>query len=952
MAQRKRKAKSGAPKRGRSGTPYRIPAVKGTPPRQTDARGEKAKPTQRRVRRDSGITRLDSAWDPERADVLVDGVTQPGRWQVFQVSHPTNPYSSTWNDAGNDFSGLFDIANRYLEKLAARVTSLQPWLDELENPGDNVGRWITLQWLRNSDQVRTPLLGSSRWSVRSGPPETAPDGSVGTSKPTADRVALLIAGFCVAQNRASDSQAPVRGGIGLRVIAHVGPEEQDGTAAVRITGASSTLPSWSGNQADVPEYLRNNAKPKPGGVKTPKGAPKISVDSPLFVPFALRFARDFNVPPDSLTTLGISVPRVWHSNGGLVHMSALPVPDKTKDPDTLSEVLVGGYQHSGKFLHIRTISRRPLVASAAVATYVFKRDPPTRYGLAAIRASRPWRSSAQLKPYRDAVTLKNLSNGSAGHALLVDAGGDPDFYVTLSRFADADLLSSGTHAEDEPKEVPFNLDAPVRTNDFAAVNAYYHVSRLFQRMRRYGLLPEAYLRHVERPISVRYRGFVRPGGRDGREINAQVRWNTQATSKGTLDVSFALADLASSIRTSPLGVASDARWCWHEFSHVLLAGAIGELEFRFAHSCGDAMAAIACDPKSRLAAHGAWRYVSFPWVQIDRRHDRDPDDGWAWSGSLNQRELVLEPPGYDDRRGYWAEQILSTSLFRLYRCIGGDTEMLNGVGTKVPDIDARSAAAHYAMYLIMRAIDLMGSASVTPVQIPQTFAQALRDADIVASVYPMPSDYIPGTVHKVILASFADQGMDLAGITWTPDSAVPYGRVDVQIDSQRPEPVEHPYAPVNFIDLLWHAAADAILICKKGSRVVAKKPKATKPHDVYVKVRNRGPDDADAVTVTVYWADAATGAPPFPDPQLGPVLWGELDTITADIVGDGETTLGPFAWPAQPKGSYALLAVATCEADPANVDPTTGLPCATTPNPIPLLVACDNNLGYCEVEMS
>ena len=56
-----------------------------------------------------------------------------------------------------------------------------------------------------------------------------------------------------------------------------------------------------------------------------------------------------------------------------------------------------------------------------------------------------------------------------------------------------------------------------------------------------------------------------------------------------------------------------------------------------------------------------------------RRHDRCVLHGWGWSGSLG-RALRERPDGERLRlKGYWTEQILSTSLFRLYRCLGGDT---------------------------------------------------------------------------------------------------------------------------------------------------------------------------------------------------------------------------------------------------------------------------------------
>src|SRR5262249_16507943 len=209
--------------------------------------------------------------------------------------------------------------------------------------------------------------------------------------------------------------------------------------------------------------------------------------------------------------------------------------------------------------------------------------------------------------------LGNLPPGASGNVQLVDPDPntppDPDFQVTNSRLVDIGL------PENAPKEVPPSVHDHVRTNTFAAVNAFFNTKQLFDRMRSYGLAPADYFRFVTRPIDVRYRAGIIPGFADGRTVNAQVRWTLQPVFSpnlpvelqlgsivpGKIEVRFALGDLESAVGQSPLGVASDPRWCWHEYSHVLLTAAVGELELRFAHSAGDALAAILCDPASRLA---------------------------------------------------------------------------------------------------------------------------------------------------------------------------------------------------------------------------------------------------------------------------------------------------------------------------------------------------------------
>ena len=108
---------------------------------------------------------------------------------------------------------------------------------------------------------------------------------------------------------------------------------------------------------------------------------------------------------------------------------------------------------------------------------------------------------------------------------------------------------------------------------------------------------------------------------------------------------LALADLSTRARkpwdgmkrspAEPLGIAADARWIWHEIGHVLLTTSVGELQFRFAHSPGDALAAIVSDPESELATDPNWRGSTFPWVFLPRRHDRCVAVGWSWGGTMH-----------------------------------------------------------------------------------------------------------------------------------------------------------------------------------------------------------------------------------------------------------------------------------------------------------------------------
>jgi hypothetical protein len=487
-------------------------------------------------------------------------------------------------------------------------------------------------------------------------------------------------------------------------------------------------------------------------------------------------------------------------------------------------------------------------------------------------------------------------------------------------------------------------------------------------MRQYGLPPDAYFRFVARPVDVRYRAGIVPGFDDGRTINAQVRWTLKpdlegSWTKGAIEVRFALGDLESAvgrlpasmpqvIEKSPLSVASDPRWCWHEYCHVLLTAAVGDLEFRFGHSAGDAIAAILSDPDSELAKDrsgalandGPWRGVTFPWVLIPRRHDRSVHDGWGWTGPMNRREVYFAVPGISDKRGYWVEQILSSSLFRLYRAIGGDSVDSSG-GTPAPAKLERRNAADYTVYLIMCAIRSLGASATTAATDPGVFVDVMRKADTATATAPGPGGYVGGTIHKVVQWAFERQGLYAEPVSGSPViGAEEHAEVDLHIEDLRPKP-DGPYSPVDLLGTAWQAHPDSIKVKRSPFPWV-------RTRKIRVKVQNRGVTTAADTRVDVWIARVTGGViPSYPDTQ-----WSWLASDTGTVPGaatvPGEATFGPFAWtpPAGPSQMYAILASASCSADPSNIDSSTGHPCVSVQGgPIQVLVACDNNLGLLTV---
>jgi hypothetical protein len=628
---------------------------------------------------------------------------------------------------------------------------------------------------------------------------------------------------------------------------------------------------------------------------------------------------------------------------------------------------------------LQVLSKIELVADAGAAR-VFPIDPASQDGPEGLHKRRPTRDEAVLDNYRTPEPVPQAPQ-------LLDYapdGYDDDEVVVCPGFVfDDDGQPPGA-----VKEVNLSSGGPqVRSNDASAVMAYWNVKKFFDRLRAYGLSPANYFRIAPLPVQVYYRSGIRPGpGKDGQTVNARVRVQGLPDNfEGTLplgnthiiEIHLALADLSTRARkpwdgtnrspAEPLGIGADARWFWHEIGHVLLTTSIGDLQFRFAHSPGDALAAIVSDPESELANYPNWRGATFPWVFLPRRHDRCVTLGWSWGGTLHYELSQVQDSAGPRQKAYWTEQILSSSLFRLYKCIGGNTKDVAPPNN--PDTHARRSASHYCVYLIMRAIQILGTSLVVPANNPDQFVSALIDADINTAsnspwhvvfppVFPVPLpgqtdtfDRIGGCVHKVIRWAFEAQGLYTppGTITNAPGSPPP---VDIYIADRRPtidvdlgidygagsyNPVSLEWDPNQIqssVPPLWQADQAAISISNNGK--------------ISVVAGNRGTAIATNVTVSVWWHEWLTGASP---PNWDSANWTSCppsSTAPVSINPRGQATFGPFAAVPLASGKrYILLARASCADDLANIDAATNLPCSQQPTPLVDLVANDNNLGLC-----
>jgi hypothetical protein len=122
------------------------------------------------------------------------------------------------------------------------------------------------------------------------------------------------------------------------------------------------------------------------------------------------------------------------------------------------------------------------------------------------------------------------------------------------------------------------------------------------------------------PNAVDHRGLGSPAAPAGNVINAHCLGT--AGGGGILQTTFALANTTDVV--NPIGIACDYRVVLHELGgHGILYPHVHGPNFGFSHSAGDSVAAITCDPDS----HAPDRFVTFPWVDIGRRHDRTTGRG-------------------------------------------------------------------------------------------------------------------------------------------------------------------------------------------------------------------------------------------------------------------------------------------------------------------------------------
>ena len=511
---------------------------------------------------------------------------------------------------------------------------------------------------------------------------------------------------------------------------------------------------------------------------------------------------------------------------------------------------------------------RALVACAR--GNVFLTDPVTSSGELRSAAD----PAAVLDPLRSTVPLAGLTaNGTGGSQRLEGE------YVRL-----VDLEPPGTNLPGEA--TPFDFFYSCDTENFAACNAYHHCDGFFRLLDGMGIDVQSYFNNTDFPVPVDPHAF-------NGQVNAAAPGNIAGNGLGRLVFGLARA-------TSTFGIAADVRVVIHEFGHAVLWDHVDSPNFGWAHSPGDSLAVILHDPESKAPD----RFETFPFMNasagLSRRHDRDVAEGWAWGGRF-------------DNRQYGSEQILSTTLFRVYRAAGGDSA----------DLARRQFASRYVSYLILKAVGLLTFTT----RDPDVFVSALTEADATTGLF---EGHPGGAFAKIFRWSFEQQGL-----YQSPGSPRPVTKpgeppeVDVYIDDGRAGaymPYRDDFAGA--ADVWNRHTADG----NEENQALA----IGRANFAYVRVRNRGTSAASGIVVRGFKAKIA-------DPKMWPTDWRPLTTAELAAAGPlapgSSTVIGPFEWTPQFADEQLLFAV-SAPGDRSTIERVTAAPI-----PNARLVPLDNNLA-------
>lgn len=615
-------------------------------------------------------------------------------------------------------------------------------------------------------------------------------------------------------------------------------------------------------ESETAEFLRNlvdRSKLKKGSKVAKKGRKKDNMEIPRLIRgrfYVYKYDEGKRLPETAKKTSDArTLEEKEHVGLGEEYEPVLPLPpvnEKIKDGQYyfVAEITFSfATQENGSLnwlalIELETGSVLYLRAlTASLNGLVFRYDPISTSG---VPTNTPNMNNMVLNPFRTSEPLPNLNAPIAGVQSLMGS------YANVINVHDPNIA-----APTKPSGTDFNTYF-ARTNDFAAVNAYYHVDRFFELVESLGFGISSYFNGTTFPISVDHRG-CRNACPGGIEINAHCDGNGLG---GIGHTCYMLADTTDT--ANPIGIACDWRVHLHELGgHGILYEHVNSANFGFSHSAGDSVAMIINDPES-IAPD---RFFLAPFVPaVVRRADRAVAAGWGWGGSNDHPFIGTDPAGY------LAEQILATTLFRIYRSIGGDHS----------DLGRRRFASRMMIYLILRAIS-----TLTPGTNPNNalgFANALIAVD--ALNWTTEGIY-GGAYNKVIRWSFEKQGLYQAPGAPTPVTTPGQPpAVDVYIDDGRGG--EYPYQAVHWQNIsIWN---------QRNATPIAshEEPALSTTNYAYVKIKNRGTQQANNVIVRGYHSKPTAGLI-WPN-DFQPFTTAQIPVGTLAPNNSEEKIVGPFQW--------------------------------------------------------
>ncbi|MTH95212.1 hypothetical protein [Roseibium sp. RKSG952] len=919
-------------------------------------------------------------WKPGKHALFFDRINHPSGEDrpTIIVSHPTAAASCTLSekDAIN-FDCLKGVGLDYLKALKATLEEYgyicagqeadwlpQAWLDELGNGTsfkvkcfDWLPLWPSMSCGRSPENPPQPV--SSYWLPHA------------HEKPGAGGTVILIAGEILqGEGDHAGPLQPIGSDFGIRLVMHIGKFQNE--THILISAMTAHLPF--GEYTTLAQHLLSTGEKFNGGpqqirsdlervlnTQNCKVARQLRLREKTLVFNKFRFLT--GVPATS------GDEGLWFEASG----QGIGLGSAENPKDGGSHTLAYGFSvrapvagDSGA--KIRTGNAHSLVTGANKAM-IFRQDPASWRGAALHgdlddydwQARRPTRTDVQLNAFRSKVDLRGIVGGKLERK--------KDFAV----FTAPNYVKTDRPFKNQVKEISASdgLSAGVRSNTHTAISAYRNCSVFYDLMREFGIDPELYFARTEQRAEIHYRSGIRPGkGKDGQTVNARVAL-TPVAAKGTaklsiMEMHLALANLSHRTRRSdqaePLGIATSMRWMWHEFGHFLIAGRFNELEFRFCHSIGDALAAVYADPESRLAdprdeCAKRFRGLTFPWVFLTRRHDRCVLDGWSWGGTLHRS--LIDAPEYQRKahKGYLSEQILSSTLFRLYLILGGQTQDVEDAG---PDYNTRETASKVVLYLIIRGLQTFGHIPAAAEELEAALVDADRtvSGSLVLELIEEDQAYHwqGGQAHKVIRWSFEAQGMHQLERQENRNMPGMPPPVDIYVKDHRPHSewtggrnVEHGSGAYVPVCLAW-----------AGGRCWMA---GTSNHETLTfHLGNRGSVPARDISVRIWIGSVGgdTAKRHWDRDGENLISWispykPQIICIDKGLQPDAEMQYDVPVPRGDPDGvefTHRLVLIEiSCQDDRANSDPEAMLPCAITGTPPTLpraladLVANDNNLG-------